>query len=362
MIKKVSMQLLASYGLVMLLIWMANRTEVLKARSRATSLTADTLVSSTERFLRGVMLVSSFFLPTYGMSYLVGSFQKQAFIPSDWVVLLVGLGGGMWVWMLLFMPSARMKLSVLFNQHYQPYSMIHLTAILIMIYSIGVSLIDYWAGGGLEGLADELAIHGISTFDLLLQLGVFVSIAFLGVGAGVRRDLSATLERLGIRFPTVGDWVWGGITALLCLALLVAFSLWNQAINPTEITDQQAIASDQLMVALGQSYAMAGLAALSAGVGEEVLFRGALQPVFGILPTAIFFGLLHSQYLFTPLLLLVILLGCVMGMLRRLRNTTSAIIAHFSYNFIQLTLFIWANNLTTPSALSGLNLLEKVLR
>ncbi|MFZ4827129.1 MAG: CPBP family intramembrane glutamic endopeptidase, partial [Phototrophicaceae bacterium] len=217
------------------------------------------------------------------------------------------------------------------------------------------------AGGGLEGLADELANNGISPFDLLLQLVVFVSIAFMGVGIGVRRDLSATLERLGIRLPTMGDWVWGGITALLCLALLVAFSVWNQAFNPSEITDQQTIASDQLMVALGQSYAMAGLAALSAGVGEEVLFRGALQPIFGILPTAIFFGLLHSQYLFTPLLILVIMLGCVMGILRRLRNTTSAIIAHFSYNFIQLALFIWVNNLTTPSALSGLILLEKAI-
>jgi hypothetical protein len=177
---------------------------------------------------------------------------------------------------------------------------------------------------------------------------VFVSIAFLGVGAGVRRDLSATLERLGIRFPTVGDWVSGGITALLCLAVLVVFSLWNQAINPTEITDQQAIASDQLMVALGQSYAMVGLAALSAGVGKRCYFGGRYNPCLGFCPPAIFFGLLHSQYLFTPLLLLVILLGCVMGMLRRLRNTTSAIIAHFSYNFIQLTLFIWANNLHNP--------------
>jgi hypothetical protein len=114
---------------------------------------------------------------------------------------------------------------------------------------------------------------------------VFVSIAFLGVGAGVRRDLSATLERLGIRFPTVGDWVSGGITALLCLAVLVVFSLWNQAINPTEITDQQAIASDQLMVALGQSYAMVGLAALSAGVGKRCYFGGRYNPCSGILPT-----------------------------------------------------------------------------
>ena len=355
------MQLLASYGLVMLLIWMANRTEILKARPSTEASSVYTSSSSTGRFLQGVMLAASIFLVVYSLNYLVGNYQKQVFIFSDWVVLVVGLGCALCSWVLLFVPSAHVLLKWLFNQSYQPHSMVHLTAIQIMIYAIGISFLDYWVGGGLAGLAADLANNGISALDLVLQLSVFVSVAFMGVGIGIRRDLPTALERLGIRFPSIADWIWGGITALFCLALLVAFSAWNQAINPSEVTQEQAIASDQLMVVLGKSYAMATLAALSAGLGEEVLFRGALQPIFGILPTAIFFGLLHSQYLFTPPLLLVIVLGCVMGILRRMRNTTSAIIAHFSYNFIQLALFIWVNNLTSNATITGSILLEKAI-
>lgn len=33
--------------------------------------------------------------------------------------------------------------------------------------------------------------------------------------------------------------------------------------------------------------------ALASGIGEEVLFRGAMQPSLGLLPTAVLFGLLH---------------------------------------------------------------------
>ncbi len=36
-----------------------------------------------------------------------------------------------------------------------------------------------------------------------------------------------------------------------------------------------------------------GLIALSAGVGEELLFRGVVQPHLGLVPTAVLFGLAH---------------------------------------------------------------------
>ena len=39
---------------------------------------------------------------------------------------------------------------------------------------------------------------------------------------------------------------------------------------------------------------------LAAGIGEETLFRGALQPRFGLLITSLLFALLHSQYGITP--------------------------------------------------------------
>src|SRR3712207_7585562 len=35
---------------------------------------------------------------------------------------------------------------------------------------------------------------------------------------------------------------------------------------------------------------------VGAGLGEETLFRGAVQPVLGILPTSILFASMHVQY------------------------------------------------------------------
>lgn len=40
--------------------------------------------------------------------------------------------------------------------------------------------------------------------------------------------------------------------------------------------------------------------AISVGCGEELLFRGAMQPEFGLVPTAIIFGALHSTRKGTP--------------------------------------------------------------
>lgn len=355
------MQLLVSYGLVILLIWMANRTEVLKSLTLANTAEASRSLYSTERLLRGVMLVISFFMPIYGLSYVWGNYRKQVFVLSDWVVFAVGLVCAVCAWVLLWSPPMRLSLKHVFNHHYQPRSAVHLMAVQIMIYAVGLSFIDYWVGGGLEGLANQLANQGISWLDLVMQLFLFLSVTVIGVGLGIRRDLPATLERLGLRVPTVGDWAWGILTAGFCLSLLINFSLWNQLVTSSAAVQQQAIASNQLIALLGQSYYMAALASITAGLGEELLFRGALQPVFGILPTAIFFGLLHSQYLFTPPLLLVILLGCVLGFLRRMRNTTSAIIAHFSYNFIQFAVFILFTKLSTDPALMGGMLLERAI-
>jgi membrane protease YdiL (CAAX protease family) len=68
--------------------------------------------------------------------------------------------------------------------------------------------------------------------------------------------------------------------------------------------------------------------------------RGALQPVFGILITSIFFTLLHTQYLFTPTMGLIFLISVGFGVIRRRYNTTTAIITHFVYNFFPLLLLV----------------------
>lgn len=54
----------------------------------------------------------------------------------------------------------------------------------------------------------------------------------------------------------------------------------------------------ELLVPIFRGLPGRDIAALSMlpGLGEEVFFRGALQPIIGIAPTAIVFGLLHSGF------------------------------------------------------------------
>jgi membrane protease YdiL (CAAX protease family) len=76
------------------------------------------------------------------------------------------------------------------------------------------------------------------------------------------------------------------------------------------------------------------LLAAAAGLGEELLFRGALQPIFGLIPTSLIFAVSHVQYGLTPATLAIFLLSLVLGIIRKRSNTTVAILVHAGYNFI----------------------------
>jgi len=80
---------------------------------------------------------------------------------------------------------------------------------------------------------------------------------------------------------------------------------------------------------------------ICAGVGEEIFFRGALQPQLGIWITAIFFVAIHTYYsfknwkknVFAVLLTLFIVL---MGWGARDLSLWHAIAGHFSYDLVLL--------------------------
>jgi membrane protease YdiL (CAAX protease family) len=73
--------------------------------------------------------------------------------------------------------------------------------------------------------------------------------------------------------------------------------------------------------------------ALATGIGEELLFRGAIQPAFGLIPTAALFAIAHLQYDLSPLMLFIFILGIILGIIRQRYGTTVAILIHFGYNF-----------------------------
>src|SRR5688572_21057622 len=86
------------------------------------------------------------------------------------------------------------------------------------------------------------------------------------------------------------------------------------------VTDEEAF-SELLGFALTPMGAV--LTSLSAGIGEELAIRGALQPRLGILLPTLFFTSLHAMQYNWDSLLIVFILGLVMAIVRARTNTTT---------------------------------------
>jgi hypothetical protein len=162
----------------------------------------------------------------------------------------------------------------------------------------------------------------------------YIVLAFASVGYLVRRSLRQVMARLGItplrltEIATVG----AGVAALW---LFNAGSEWFQRgafpelwASDQEFTESLArIMSPAQMVLLG----------LSAGIGEEITLRGALQPRLGIVLTSLLFAALHVQYSWYGIASLFVF-GVILGLIRKWGGTTAAIAVHAVYNTLALML------------------------
>ncbi len=223
---------------------------------------------------------------------------------------------------------------------FDPGSTVHTVAMILCVYFLGVQMIGFALGGGMTGIAEAFE-GGLTAWELLANAAPFVILAFLGVGLGVRRTWRQACERLGLTWPT-GRAVLVSLAAVLGLFMYVALlsGLW-MALVSEETYQKQTEASE----ALSESVTSVGLAfvlAATAAVGEEIAYRGALQPVFGLWPTAVLFALTHAQYTLTPAWLIILGVALVFGWLRHRYGTAAAIIAHFVYNFVPLAVAVWA--------------------
>jgi membrane protease YdiL (CAAX protease family) len=163
----------------------------------------------------------------------------------------------------------------------------------------------------------------------------FVVIAVLGVGAGISRGARATLARLG--YGPISLMHVGMVVLLIAVAFalsVAADSLFSQ-LQP-DLYRKVGEISNTLFNPKGLSPLTAVLFALligvGAGLGEETLFRGAVQPVFGIPVTSVLFASMHVQYGPSLLLGYIFLLSIGLGLLRRYINTTASFLAHAGYN------------------------------
>lgn len=163
----------------------------------------------------------------------------------------------------------------------------------------------------------------------------FVAVALAGVGLGIRRNFRETMARLG--YGPISTRHLAIATAFIAgaLALSAAADALFAGLQP-ELYARVGELSDSLFNPRGLNPISAALFALLVGfgaaLGEETLFRGALQPVLGITLTSILFASLHVQYGPSVLLIFVFLLSVGLGILRRRVNTTASFLAHAGYN------------------------------
>jgi membrane protease YdiL (CAAX protease family) len=220
---------------------------------------------------------------------------------------------------------------------YNADSPVHTTACVLILAVICFVIGNFVAGGGIAGLAQSLQANHVDLNDLLLEDVVWVFAAVLGIGLALRRTPQQVIARLGLRIPTRQDINWGiGIGLLLFGVVVATSSVWSLLVS-TQQLQQQTAASDQLAQSFN-SLPIAFITSVAVAIGEEIFFRGALQPVFGIWLTSLIFALMHTQYTLTPATLIIFVTSLGLGWLRQRYSTSASILGHFVYNFIQLAL------------------------
>lgn len=215
---------------------------------------------------------------------------------------------------------------------FRPDSMVHLWAFAMTIYFVCTQLISYAMAGGLSGVAETIQVD-YST--LIANFLPQIIIPLLGVGLFLRRGWQGSLERLGVRRPSLLGLLVSVVAAGgLVFTVFVISTIWVISVGE-ESFEQQTQASDALAESIN-TLGLAFMVAFTAGVGEELAFRGGLQPIFGFWFTAITFVLAHTQYTFTPATLIILVVAMVFGLIRKYMDTTTAMMTHFFYNFTLL--------------------------
>jgi membrane protease YdiL (CAAX protease family) len=199
-------------------------------------------------------------------------------------------------------------------------------AVAVLLLPVPFQLLSAELGDLLQPQGKSL----VSAGTLAGQLAGEVVLAFAAIGLWVRRDARAAVSRLGLG----GLGIRHLVIAAIGLAVVAG---GNAGMEWAEERWFHALwVSDQAMTKLiagNLSAPGAVLLGISAGIGEELLVRGALQPRFGIFWSTVLFACGHVQYSWFGMLT-VAFLGVTLGLIRRRANTTTCIIVHLLYDVV----------------------------
>jgi membrane protease YdiL (CAAX protease family) len=339
--------LLAMFLPLFVIVWLANLAEARREAGESHT---------------GLALVAYIFLVViYGFAVLFGlliqaasflmaaqpNLLEEAMIefPADSLPLL---GLGIWLpsllGLILLLPPVR-RLVARFTA-LDPESPVHAVALSLSMLVLVNLLITLGIGLGTfaDLMAEQEGVNQNTMAALWAQQILTALLALVGVGWLTRRNWSQTLERLAITVPTSRQFLLAVGIGLGMVPVVLLIELLASALGLAPDADVERL-TEQLLGSLFTTPLGILTIGLSAGLGEETLFRGALLPRFGLILTSISFALVHSQYGITLSTLVVFLLGLLLGWLRLRYNTSTAMITHAIYNMTLGLLAYFGTNL-----------------
>ena len=183
-------------------------------------------------------------------------------------------------------------------------------------------------------------IHGI----LMATLALWFVLGFVGPRRDGPAVAASPLRQFGLRAPSIAGELGLGVVcgvAAWAVVLTLLFSLGAMvwALEGEEALPRQAPEVVTWVAALPLGLRLAISA--SAGVAEELFFRGFLQPRVGIGLSTALFALAHLSYDQPIMLVGITLLSLAFAYIVRWRQSIwAAMVAHAVFDAIQLTFLI----------------------
>lgn len=179
--------------------------------------------------------------------------------------------------------------------------------------------------------------------EQMYQLVWSIPLCLLAVGYGVRRTLRQALERLGLTRPRLTDVA---VALGLAVALVVFAAVLGTVVEKVWLalgwatTNQHGV---ETLMSDVMSPTGALVIGISAGLGEELLVRGTLQPRLGIALSNLVFTALHAGQYNWDLLVVIFGVGAAFGLVRKYRGTTVSALVHGLYDALLIGIAVAAN-------------------
>jgi membrane protease YdiL (CAAX protease family) len=204
-----------------------------------------------------------------------------------------------------------------------PDSGVHMVSAAAFVLTLGVAAVDF------VRLQDAPASSiALTPADPFVSLAGDLALAFAAIGLFQTRGLRAALARLGLRRLGPRQVAGALVAAALFHAGIGVLELAETVFLPTTHAREERFRLE--FVGLPPVVG-ALLISAAVGVGEEVVFRGALQPRLGVVLTSLIFAATHVQYQL-PGVAMIFLLSLALGVLRRRSSTSFTACVHGFYD------------------------------